>query len=298
MRGAFLTKKWVFLAGASMIAMLVAGEARAVTFEFTGAEATWMAPVSGLYDITAYGAQGGALRNAAGGLGAEASGEVFLAAGTTLTVLVGGMPLRGGGGGSFVFGGPVTTWVAAGGGGGGGFYYGVGGPGLATAAGGAGGGVLGGAGGVAGNGGAAGSADGYSGGGGAGVLSGGKSAYGGFSGAGAPSVDSYGQGALPPLKGGFGGGGGAGGNGGGGGGGFSGGGGGSGTDEGDTNGGGGGSYLSNLVTDQVLAAGVNSGDGSISITPVPEPSTWAMMLMGFAGLGWLAQARRRKTSPA
>jgi hypothetical protein len=49
---------------------------------------------------------------------------------------------------------------------------------------------------------------------------------------------------------------------------------------------------------------VNSGNGSISInmispvTAVPEPSTWAMMLAGFGGLGWLAHARRRKTSPA
>jgi hypothetical protein len=31
---------------------------------------------------------------------------------------------------------------------------------------------------------------------------------------------------------------------------------------------------------------------------LPEPSTWAMMLMGFAGLGWLAHMRKRKTSPA
>jgi hypothetical protein len=28
-------------------------------------------------------------------------------------------------------------------------------------------------------------------------------------------------------------------------------------------------------------------------TSVPEPSTWAMMLIGFSGLGWLARARRR-----
>jgi hypothetical protein len=27
--------------------------------------------------------------------------------------------------------------------------------------------------------------------------------------------------------------------------------------------------------------------------PVPEPSTWAMMIAGFAGLGWLGYARRR-----
>jgi PEP-CTERM motif len=31
---------------------------------------------------------------------------------------------------------------------------------------------------------------------------------------------------------------------------------------------------------------------------VPEPSTWAMMLTGFAGLGWLARLRRRKVTPA
>jgi PEP-CTERM motif len=31
---------------------------------------------------------------------------------------------------------------------------------------------------------------------------------------------------------------------------------------------------------------------------VPEPSTWAMTLGGFAGLGWLARMRRRKTWPA
>jgi hypothetical protein len=35
-----------------------------------------------------------------------------------------------------------------------------------------------------------------------------------------------------------------------------------------------------------------------SSAPVPEPSTWAMMLAGFAGLGWLAHTRGRKTSPA
>jgi hypothetical protein len=34
------------------------------------------------------------------------------------------------------------------------------------------------------------------------------------------------------------------------------------------------------------------------IAAVPEPSTWAMMLAGFAGLGWLARSRGRKASPA
>ena len=107
------------------------------------------------------------------------------------------------------------------------------------------------------------------------------------------------------ADGGFGGGGGSGFSGGGGSG-FSGGGAGGGLVSGGGNGfggGGGGSYLASLFTDQVLTAGgASRGDGSISIdlipTPVPEPSTWAMMLMGFAGLGWLAHARGRKTSPA
>ena len=67
-------------------------------------------------------------------------------------------------------------------------------------------------------------------------------------------------------------------------------------------GGGGGSYLASLFTNPSLTAGVNSGDGSISINllppAVPEPSTWAMTLAGFAGLGWLTRMRRRKTSPA
>jgi hypothetical protein len=43
------------------------------------------------------------------------------------------------------------------------------------------------------------------------------------------------------------------------------------------------------------------GDGangyvSINFVAAPEPSTWAMMLAGFAGLGWLA-LRRRKLTP-
>jgi hypothetical protein len=37
---------------------------------------------------------------------------------------------------------------------------------------------------------------------------------------------------------------------------------------------------------------------NLSTTPVPEPATWAMMLIGFAGLGWLARGRRRKLTPA
>jgi PEP-CTERM motif len=58
-----------------------------------------------------------------------------------------------------------------------------------------------------------------------------------------------------------------------------------------------------LFTNRDLTAGgaLDGGDGSIDIEllkAVPEPSTWAMTVAGFAGLGWLASRRRRKTSPA
>jgi uncharacterized protein (TIGR03118 family) len=45
--------------------------------------------------------------------------------------------------------------------------------------------------------------------------------------------------------------------------------------------------------------GINGEKGGLfgSITAVPEPSTWAMMLAGFGGLAFLA-ARRRRESPA
>ena len=35
-----------------------------------------------------------------------------------------------------------------------------------------------------------------------------------------------------------------------------------------------------------------------AIVVVPEPSTWALMLIGFGGVGWLAYRRRRATAPA
>ena len=39
----------------------------------------------------------------------------------------------------------------------------------------------------------------------------------------------------------------------------------------------------------------NACDGA---SPVPEPSTWAMMIAGFAGLGWLGFSRRRAIGSA
>ena len=59
--------------------------------------------------------------------------------------------------------------------------------------------------------------------------------------------------------------------------------------------GGGGSY-SFVGTPFSLA--YQSGNGAVSINSIPEPSTWAMMLAGFAGLGALALRRKRKLTPA
>ena len=36
---------------------------------------------------------------------------------------------------------------------------------------------------------------------------------------------------------------------------------------------------------------------SLSGSVVPEPSTWAMMLLGFAGLGFAGYRHARKTGP-
>ena len=63
-------------------------------FAYTGAIQTYTVPLTGIYDITAAGAEGGeawAHGLSAGGLGAVLSGEVMLTAGTTLDVVVGGM---------------------------------------------------------------------------------------------------------------------------------------------------------------------------------------------------------------
>ncbi len=309
------------LAGVSALAMLVsAAEANAAPPFTTPGKFEFMVTVPGEYAIDILGASGGNGLFGDGGLGAEVTGDVLLKAGQDLTLYVGGRGQSlalagsvlggGGGGGSFVFLG--TNVLAVAGGGGGASYAGViGGPGLAETSGGAGGGLAGGVAGASGNGGGGGTymfpGVGLNGGGGAGVNSGavgyGGDGAGGDSGGGGkfPNGGAGSHGYGYGNAGGFGGGGGGGDEGGGGGSGFSGGGGGSGGGFIGYGGGGGGSYLSSLVTAQVLTAGVNSGDGSISISllpsAVPEPSTWAMTLAGFAGLGWLAHMRGRKTSP-
>jgi PEP-CTERM motif len=291
--------KALLLAGASALAILAwAAEAAAASYTIPG-QYSFVAPVSGEYAIEVFGASGGNSFFPVGGQGAEVSGDIFLTRGEDLTLFVGGQGVSvgdgGGGGGSFVFLGAEVLAVA--GGGGGAASDRDGGPGLAGTSGGGGSGFPAGNGGVGGAGGGGGSSlTGNNGGGGAGVLSGAA----GYGGDGVGGVGVGGLGGKFPNGGGAGDGGGAGGFGGGGGAssggaggggsGFSGGGGGGFSG----GGGGGGSYLSSVFTEQVLTGGVNRGDGSISIAIVPEPSTWAMMLAGFAGLGWLASRRGRK----
>jgi hypothetical protein len=294
----------LLLAGASALAILAcAAEANAETFTMPGMF-SFIASASGEYAVELLGASGGNSiflhTDVVGGLGAEVSGDIFLTKGEDLTLFVGGQGGSvtfvggGGGGGSFVLHG---TDVLAGAGGGGGAAYSDGGPGLAGTSGGAGEASEGGKGGVGGTGGAGG----YGGGGGAGVNTGlaGNGGNGvGFNAGMGGKFPNGGAAGVDGGSGGYGGGGGGGSSGGGGSGFSGGGGGGSVAGGGGGYGGGGGSYLARLFKDQVLKPGVNSGDGSISITAVPEPSTWAMLLAGFGGLGWLAHARRRKTSPA
>jgi hypothetical protein len=117
--------------------------------------------------------------------------------------------------------------------------------------------------------------------GGAGVLSGGGTLD-AVDGGGAPSITSYG---ARITHGGFGGGGGGGTFGAGG-------------------IGGGGSFVSPLspLADLVLVSGFNSGNGYVTINladpAVPEPSTWAMVLLGFASLGFAGYRRRHKLAGA
>ncbi len=314
---------------ASLAALGLAGAVRADTFGVTETVVNWLAPKAGSYQIYALGAQGGTGHGgAAGGLGAEVVGTFTFAKGASLDIIVGEMGgsvpgfgpsapgSGGGGGGSFVrlgaFGGPLL--LAAGGGGGGGslgveFNQGVDGvtgpDGTDGALGFGGHGGTGGGGGeggfesdpithlaAGGGGGGSGySSDGFYGGDPHGG-NGGQDANSGFGGGAPDGIGVSGQG-------GFGGGGGGAIHGGGGGGGYSGGAGG-GADLDPTygyfgrGGGGGGSY--DVGSNPYLKAGAQTGEGLVIINflsaSVPEPTTWAMMILGVVGIG--AAARRRR----
>jgi PEP-CTERM motif len=286
--------------GASTLALMaLAAPAAADTVPFvdiTPGPTTFTAPETGVYDILAFGAQGGTGDSGAGGLGAEVGGDFELTKGEVLSIVVGGQGgagiAGGGGGGTFVVS-DLTRAILIGGGGGGtaGGGFGVGGPGLMSGGGGGSRGVGGGLGGADGSGGRTGLSRG--GGAGGGLNSAGASASGG-GGGGAAAGGAGGAGRNGGSVGGVGGGGGGGGGfvlAGGGGGGFSGGGG------GGAGGGGGGGSLNDAFANLIGFDGVRSGNGELEIDfvapAVPEPSTWAMLLLGFAGLGALAYRRNR-----
>jgi hypothetical protein len=57
-----------------------------------------------------------------------------------------------------------------------------------------------------------------------------------------------------------------------------------------------GNPLNIFVADVFGGQTGNTGPVDAGIPAVPEPSTWAMMLLGFAGMGFMAH--RRKSKPA
>jgi PEP-CTERM motif len=111
------------LAGVALALVIVAAagaKATSIDFNDTGSIVSFTVPTSGVYEIDAFGAQGGVNAGISGpsaGLGAEASGEFNLTANETVSILVGGQGGNGsgldggggGGGGSFVALANVTS---------------------------------------------------------------------------------------------------------------------------------------------------------------------------------------------
>jgi hypothetical protein len=307
------------LAWMGSVALASASQAAAVTFNYTGSDVSYtISP--GAYRITVYGAQGGnasdcSPKNCNGGRGAEASAIYRIGQTLDLRIGVGGTApsddnAAGGGGASFVdfeIGDPgLDILLLVGGGGGGGFHDAsiqlTGGSGKTTptdprasglARGGGGGGgfstsgqseLSGGDGGTSLlSGGAPGQHDspgGFGGGGGGSFFEFGAGGGGGFNGGDAGYIDSESQ--FFASQGG--------------------------TSyandnpDGCANSQGPACFTGGLV----LAVGAGGdgqglGNGSVVIesitgSPVPEPSTWAMMAIGFAGLGFMGWRGSRKAT--
>ncbi|MFN8393185.1 MAG: HYR domain-containing protein [Bacteroidia bacterium] len=263
-----------------------------VTFNYTGSLQTYTVPPgTSFLRIDARGAQGGSVTTtcaATGGLGARMRGDVSVTPGEVISIMVGQQGLTngsdaGGGGGSFVVRTGNVPLVVAGGGGGATNNIGSCGSnrdginatittsGTASAN-----GLV--AGGTNGNGGGASTG---SGGGGGGFLTDGTAGQ-GLANNNGKSYLNGGAGGTGNNNdfGGYGGGGAGwftGGNGGGGGG-YSGG--GTSGSQPFTGGGGGGSY--NIGTNQVNAAGFQTGNGQVIITPISSGPTYTSMTSGLA----------------
>ena len=144
------------------------------TFDYTGSEQTFTVPISGTYQLEAWGAQGGHSQWSYGGNGGYSSGSIYLNRNDTLTIVVGGQgggihqssywgnrayggyngggssgldkdgndnnnnETGGGGGGFTIVKKTDTSYICAGGGGGGGGWDGPGGSGSAGGGGGSG----------------------------------------------------------------------------------------------------------------------------------------------------------------
>ncbi len=276
--------------------------ASATRFTYSGSIDSYVVPKDGIYRITARGAGGGSgytensavtsrALGPAGGQGAAARGLFELSAGTTLSLVVGGAGIRssrysggGGGGGSFVFIGSTPYVVGGGGGGGSNLAMGQSASGIGGT--GAGGSIL----------------DTFGGAPGAGWFGDGQVPYTVF---GSPDVAGK---SRPSFAGGIDffvglgtggfGGGGSGQTGllgldnqtlgGGGGGGYTGG------DGGNENGGGfaGTSYVAPFSLASNFTSGAG-GNGVILIAEVPEPASWALLVIGFGVIGGSLRGRRR-----
>ena len=57
-----------------------------------------------------------------------------------------------------------------------------------------------------------------------------------------------------------------------------------------------GNPINIFVADVFSGQTGNTGRWTLALPSVPEPSTWAMLLLGFAGIGFMAY--RRKSKPA
>ena len=86
--------KLLLLAGASAMALGATPAAAVAVFSFTGGIVLWSAPTAGIYQIDAYGAQGGGgsggKSGTIGGSGAAVGGRFTLTTGESLQIAVGG----------------------------------------------------------------------------------------------------------------------------------------------------------------------------------------------------------------